>query len=137
MQEKQLTTDGKFNQIINGSTDWVYEEEFEFAQAFFWSPASDKIAFYTFDESAVKEYTLQKWGELYPIDYKFKYPKAGEANSKVSISVYQVSSGKTVKMNTGAETDIYIPRIKWTADNATLSISAPEPAAEHPGNSAC
>jgi dipeptidyl-peptidase-4 len=122
MQEKQLTSDGKFNQIINGSSDWVYEEEFEFAQGFFWSPGSDKIAFYTFDESQVKEYNMQLWGNLYPNDYRFKYPKAGEANSVVSVSVYHLKSGKSVKMNTGNEKDQYLPRVKWTADNDLLSI---------------
>lgn len=122
MQEKQLTSDGKFNHIINGSTDWVYEEEFEFAQAFFWSPNSDQIAFYTFDESQVPEYNMQVWGGLYPKDYRFKYPKAGEANSVVSISVYDLKQNKAVKMDIGAEKDQYIPRINWTADNNLLSI---------------
>lgn len=85
--ETALTTDGVRNQIINGSTDWVYEEELSFAQAFYWSPDSRKIAYYRFDESSVKEYNLQKWnkGALYPEDYRYKYPKAGEDNSKVEI----------------------------------------------------
>ncbi len=122
MQETQITTDGKFNAIINGSTDWVYEEEFSFAQGFHWSPDGKKIAFYTFDESSVPEFNMQMWGELYPQDYKFKYPKAGEANSTVKVSVYDVASGKTVKMDTGNEADIYIPRIKWTNNPNLLSI---------------
>ncbi|KAA9331862.1 S9 family peptidase [Adhaeribacter soli] len=122
MQEKQLTTDGKFNYIINGSTDWVYEEEFEFAKAFFWSPNSDRIAFYTFDESQVLEYNMQIWGGLYPKDYRFKYPKAGEANSVVTISVYDLKQGKAVKMDIGPEKNQYIPRINWTTDNNLLSI---------------
>jgi len=122
MQETQITTDGKFNSIINGYADWVYEEEFSFAQGFHWSPDGKKIAFYTFDESQVPEYNLQMWGELYPQDYRFKYPKAGEANSAVKVSVYDVASGNTVKMDTGNEPDIYIPRIKWTDDPNLLSI---------------
>jgi dipeptidyl-peptidase-4 len=122
MQEKQLTTDGKFNQIINGAADWVYEEEFEFAQAFFWSPASDKIAFYSFNESQVPEYNMQIWGDLYPKDYRFKYPKAGEPNSVVSVSVYDLKKGQAVKMNVGSETNQYIPRVTWTTDNNLLSI---------------
>ncbi len=122
MKETQITTDGKFNSIINGYADWVYEEEFSFAQGFHWSPDGKKIAFYTFDESNVPEFNMQMWGELYPEDNKFKYPKAGEANSKVKVSVYDVASGKTVKMDTGNEEDIYIPRIKWTNDANLLSI---------------
>jgi len=122
MNETQITTDGKLNSIINGYSDWVYEEEFSFAQAFHWAPDGSKIAFYTFDESKVPEYNMQMWGELYPQDYKYKYPKAGEANSAIKISVYNLGNGKTVKMDTGAETDIYIPRIKWTQDPNLLSI---------------
>jgi len=122
MQETQITNTGKFNAIINGYADWVYEEEFSFAQGFHWSPDGSKIAFYTFDESNVPEFNMQMWGELYPQDYKFKYPKAGEANSTVMVSVYNVSNGQTVKMDTGNETDIYIPRIKWTNDSNLLSI---------------
>ncbi|GAB3825908.1 hypothetical protein GCM10028895_36080 [Pontibacter rugosus] len=122
MQETQITTDGKFNSIINGYSDWVYEEEFSFAKGFHWSPDGKKIAFYTFDEANVPEFNMQMWGELYPQDYKFKYPKAGEANSTVKVSVYDVNSGKTVKMDTGNEDDIYIPRIKWTNDANLLSI---------------
>ncbi|MBJ6117493.1 S9 family peptidase [Pontibacter sp. BT310] len=122
MKETQITTDGKFNSIINGSADWVYEEEFSFAQGFHWSPDGKKIAFYTFDETNVPEFNMQMWGELYPQDNKFKYPKPGEANSKVKVSVYDVASAKTVKMDTGNEADIYIPRIKWTNNPNLLSI---------------
>lgn len=124
MSEVQVTSDGKFNHIINGSTDWVYEEEFGFAPAFYWSPDGKKLAYYRFDESAVKEYNLQKWnrGQLYPEDYRFKYPKAGETNSIVEIFVYDLASGKNVKADIGSNTDIYIPRVQWTADPAVFSI---------------
>ncbi|MBF9253228.1 S9 family peptidase [Pontibacter sp. 172403-2] len=122
MKETQITTDGKLNSIINGYSDWVYEEEFSFAQGFHWAPDGSKIAFYTFDETKVPEYNLQMWGDLYPQDYRYKYPKAGEANSTVKVSVYNLNNGKTVKMDTGSETDIYIPRIKWTQDPNLLSI---------------
>ncbi|WP_018476508.1 S9 family peptidase [Pontibacter roseus] len=122
MKETQITNTGKFNSIINGYADWVYEEEFSFAQGFHWSPDGSKIAFYTFDETKVPEFNMQMWGELYPQDYKFKYPKAGEANSTVAVSVYNLGNGQTVKMDTGNETDIYIPRIKWTNDSNLLSI---------------
>ncbi|PJJ48472.1 S9 family peptidase [Hymenobacter chitinivorans] len=122
MQEKAVTTDGVQNKIINGSTDWVYEEEFEFAQAFFWSPDSRQLAFYTFDESQVPEYNMQVWGELYPQDYRYKYPKAGEKNSVVSISVHDVAAGRTTKMDVGPEPNQYIPRIIWTETPNLLSI---------------
>lgn len=121
-EELQFTHDGKWNQIINGAPDWVYEEEFGFAQGFFWSPDSKKIAFYRFDESNVKEYNMQLFDGLYPEDYKFKYPKAGEANSIVEVYVYDIESGKTTKMDTGEETDIYLPRMKWTRDPNILAI---------------
>lgn len=122
--EMQITTNGNFSQVINGSTDWVYEEEFGFAQAFYWSPDGKKIAFYSFDESRVKEYNMQMWNEkdLYPYDYRFKYPKAGENNSLLTISVYDLPSAKTIKMDIGTETDIYIPKINWTYDSNLLSI---------------
>jgi dipeptidyl-peptidase-4 len=122
MSEKAITTDGKFNFLINGSTDWVYEEEFGFAQAFAWSPKGDKLAYYIFDESKVREYNMQIWGELYPKDYKFKYPKAGEANSVVKIAVFDLISAKSTLVDIGTETDIYIPRIQWTTDNNLLAV---------------
>lgn len=122
--ETQVTTDGEINKIINGGSDWVYEEEFYITKTFYWSPDSKKLAYYTMDESHVKEYTLQRWndGELYPENYVYKYPKAGEQNSYVWISVYDVSGGKSVKMDIGDEKDQYIPRVQWTQDSNLLSI---------------
>jgi dipeptidyl-peptidase-4 len=123
MKEVQVTDDGKFNHIINGTTDWVYEEEFSFVDGFYWSPDGKKLAYYRFDESAVREYNLQRWGKtLYPTDYRFKYPKAGEANSTVEIWIYNLDSKQKVKADIGTEKDIYIPRVKWTADANILSI---------------
>lgn len=122
--EKQLSDDGKFNHIINGSTDWVYEEEFGFVKAFFWSPDGSKLAYYRFDESGVPEYNMQVWneGELYPEDYRFKYPKAGEKNSTVEIWIHDLATNKRVKADVGNDSDFYIPRVTWTADANTLSI---------------
>lgn len=120
--EKQITTDGLRNNIINGATDWVYEEEFSFSKAFFWSPDGKKIAFYRFDESKVKEFQFTEWGDLYPKEYKYKYPKAGEANSVIKILVYDINDEDTKEMNIGTDTDIYIPRIKWTNDPSLLAI---------------
>ncbi|MBQ6770676.1 MAG: S9 family peptidase [Bacteroidales bacterium] len=121
-EEKQFTSDGLYNHIINGAPDWVYEEEFSFSQGFFWSPDSKKIAFMKFDESNVREFQMEEFQGLYPEWYSFKYPKAGEDNSIVGIYVYDLASGKTVKMDTGAETDIYLPRIAWTKDANVLAI---------------
>ena len=121
-EEKQITFDGKINSIINGTTDWVYEEEFGITQGFYWSPDSKKIAFYRFDESHVKEYTMQMWGNLYPDNYKFKYPKAGETNSIVDVLIYDLPSQKTMKLNIDSQNDQYIPRIKWTRNANVLAI---------------
>lgn len=112
-----VTTDGKWNYIINGNADWVYEEEFSFSKAFDWSPNGTYLAYYKFDESGVKEYNMTLYDNTYNKDYRYKYPKVGEENSRVSIHVYNVASGKEVKAQY-EEGDIYIPRIKWMqADN--------------------
>lgn len=123
-REVQITTDGLLNKIINGTTDWVYEEEFSFVQAFYWSPDSRRLAYHRFDESNVRQYTLQKWnkGALYPEDYVYKYPKAGEANSVVEIWIYDLQTNSRVKADIGEEKDIYIPRVIWTANPNILSI---------------
>lgn len=120
--EIRITIDGKVNEIINGSTDWVYEEEFEFSKAFFWSPDSKKIAFYRFDESKVREYELIYYGDLYPEQYKYKYPKAGENNSRISLFIRDLASGISIPVDIGIDTDIYIPRVKWTRDPDILAF---------------
>lgn len=124
MSEHQVTKDGEKGKIINGSTDWVYEEELYITKAFFWSPDSEKLAYYRFDESEVKEYNLQFWdnGALYPRDYKYKYPKAGENNSIVTINVYNLKDNTTQMVDLGKETDIYIPNVQWTKDPNILAI---------------
>ncbi len=122
--ETAVTTDGERNKIINGSTDWVYEEELSFADAFYWSPDSKRLAYYRFDETRVREYNMQKWnkGQLYPEDYRYKYPKAGEDNSIVEIWFYEVATQAKVKADIGTNPDIYIPRVKWTQNPLVLSI---------------
>ncbi|MEI6347388.1 MAG: DPP IV N-terminal domain-containing protein [Bacteroidota bacterium] len=118
----QITTDGKDREIINGTTDWVYEEELDITKGFTWSDDGSQIAYMRFDESKVKEFSMTKWGKLYPEEYKYKYPKAGEANSIVDIYIYNVAENSSKKLNTGSETDQYIPRIQWLPNNNQLVI---------------
>ncbi len=117
----QITSDGKKNFIINGITDWVYEEEFAFVRAFEWSKDSRNIAFLRFDESKVPEFSMDIQGtNLYPSQLVFKYPKAGEKNANVTLHMYQLASKNTKKVNLGAYE--YIPRINWTNDANLLSV---------------
>lgn len=122
LEEKAVTTDGKVNHIINGTTDWVYEEEFTITRGFRWSPDSRRIAYYRFDESQVKQYKMQMWGGLYPTDYEYKYPKAGEDNSKVEIVVYDLLYGSKIVPSLGSENDQYLPRFQWTTDPRQLAV---------------
>ncbi len=118
----QITTDGTKNAIINGITDWVYEEEFAFVRAFDWSKDSKKIAYIRFDESQVPEFSMTIFGKnLYPKIETFKYPKAGEKNSLVSLHLFTVDSKATKKVDLSKYTDFYIPRIEWTNDANVLS----------------
>jgi len=117
-----VTTDGEKNRIINGNCDWVYEEEFEFTRAYDWAPDGKHIAYYRFDESLVPEYTIAMYDKLYPTQYTYKYPKAGERNSVVQIKVYDLKTKNSINANVGKETDQYIPRIKWTQDPDELCI---------------
>ncbi|NNL92399.1 MAG: S9 family peptidase [Saprospiraceae bacterium] len=122
-ERHQVTTDGKYNEIINGAADWVYEEEFSFAQAFFWSPDGQKIAYQKFDERAVPEFTLTNYrNNLYPEYVTFKYPKVGEKNAIVSVKIYDLKSEKTVDADIDDSEDHYIPRIKWTNDANRLFV---------------
>ncbi|MBN2747545.1 MAG: S9 family peptidase [Bacteroidales bacterium] len=120
--ENQITTDGEKNRIINGAPDWVYEEEFSFSKAFEWSPMGDKIAFIRFDESAVRQFELTTYGNLYPDKVKYKYPKTGEANSVVEVHIFDLVSNNNINVDLGSEKDIYIPRISWTTKPGVLSI---------------
>lgn len=121
--EQQITTDGLFNHIINGAADWVYEEEFRLVTGMQWSPDSKNLAFYRFDEGNVKLFHMPTYmNELYPANYSFKYPKAGEENSVVTIHVYSIDKKEIRKMDVGEETDQYIARIKWTVDSDKLCM---------------
>ena len=108
----RLTKDGKVNKIINGTTDWVYEEEFSITKAYGWSPDSKMIAFLRFNEEGVKEFSMAMYGDLYPEAYKYKYPKAGEDNSKVTAHVVNVKSCKISNLDLNSYE--YIPRLNWS-----------------------
>jgi len=120
-KETQITSDGEKNKIINGASDWVYEEELVLVKAFKWSPDGNKIAFFRFDESEVKEWLMKRYGSLYPAEERFKYPKAGETNSKVEVYFYDLKTAKKVKANIGDEYE-YVSRINWTNDAKSLAI---------------
>jgi dipeptidyl-peptidase-4 len=120
--EKRITTDGKMNHIINGAADWVYEEEFALTKGFYWSPDSKKIAFFRFDETEVKEFLMPTYGTLYPGEYRFKYPKAGEKNAIVTIHVYDLETNAKKEIPTAKAPENYIPRIHWSPDSKSLMI---------------
>ena len=129
--ESQVTEDGKFNHVLNGIPDWVYEEEFSFATALEFSPDNTMLAFIRFDESEVASFTFPIFAgqaphysalETYPGAYTYKYPKAGGANSKVSVHTFDIKSKVTRKMKLPLDPDGYIPRIRFTQDAAKLAI---------------
>jgi len=115
-----LTTDGKRNKIINGTTDWVYEEEFAITKAYGWSPDSKYIGFLKFNEKEVKEFTMTYYMDLYPELYTFKYPKAGEDNSKVTAHIIPAKGGKPLTIPLGDYE--YIPRIQWSGTSNKLIL---------------
>jgi len=119
---KRITKDGEYNTIINGAVDWVYEEEFGMSKGFEWNSNGTKIAFYRFDESAVKQWQMTTYGKLYPDLYKFKYPKAGESNSIVQVFIADAQKGGCKLIDLNSDADQYIPRIKWTKDPDVLSV---------------
>ncbi len=120
-KEIRITTDGKFNEIINGSADWVYEEEFSMSKSFKWSPDGTKLAFLRFDERNVKEFTMQMYhNESYPENETFKYPKVGADNAIVSVHIYDLGKGKVAKVKTGEAE--YFPRLFWTNSSDQLVV---------------
>lgn len=116
---KQFTFDGEKNKIINGITDWVYEEEFAFVRAFQWNNNSNKIAFIRFDETNVPEFSMDIYGEdLYPTQQVFKYPKAGEKNAEISLFMYDLNTNNKQKINLEKAQQHYIARIEFTNKNS-------------------
>ncbi len=112
---KAITADGEWNKIINGTSDWVYEEEYGFTKGYAVSPDGAKIAYLRFDESAVPTFEMMRYdNKLYNKAYSFKYPKAGDKNSVVTLHLYDVATGKTEQIPTGEQTDQYIFNVQWT-----------------------
>jgi dipeptidyl-peptidase 4 len=122
LNTQAITSDGKKNEIINGAVDWVYEEEFSMSKGLWWNSTGTHLAYYHFDESKVKEFSMDLFTGLYPKQEHWKYPKAGEDNSKVDVYIYNLEKQETLKLNLGSENDQYIPRIKWTNDPNYLSV---------------
>lgn len=116
----RLTDDGGKNEIINGTTDWVYEEEFSLIKGYSWSSDSKLIAFLRFDEKNVKEFSMPIYGEIYPDNYQFKYPKAGEENSKVTAQIITIKTGEITQLNLSNYE--YIPRFSWSPVSNQLII---------------
>jgi dipeptidyl-peptidase-4 len=120
-QTKRVTDDGVKNKIINGVTDWVYEEEFGFVRAFEWNADGTKIAFLRFDETEVPEFSMDVYGTgLYQKPYVFKYPKAGENNSLVTLHVLDVATSTISDIDLGDA--YYVPRIQWKSHIERLSV---------------
>ena len=119
----QVTEDGLKNSIINGITDWVYEEEFAFVRAFEWNNDGSKIGYIKFDEAKVPRFSMDVYGKgLYPKQQVFKYPKAGDPNAGVSLHVYDIETQKTSNVDLSEYNNYYIPRIKWTQQTNVLSV---------------
>lgn len=120
---EQITFDGKKNHIINGSSDWVYEEEFAIVKMYQWNADDSKLAYIKFDESKVPDFSMDVYEKsLYPRQDVFKYPKAGEPNAKVSLHIYDFNAQKDIKINLDESQDFYLPRLKWTNDATVLSF---------------
>lgn len=121
--EIQITKDGELNKVLNGVTDWVYEEEFSVTNLMAWSPDSEILAYVRSDESAVPEYSMQIYGDdTYPSYYSYKYPKPGEKNSTVSVKAYNLSSKDTKTLDIPMDNDGYIPRITFTTQSDQLAV---------------
>ncbi len=129
--ESQITWDGEKNKVINGIPDWVYEEEFGFNRAMWWAPNSKFLAFVRFDESQVPDFTMPMYAgdkptfdefKTYPGEVTFKYPKAGEKNSDVTVLVHEIRSKVNTPVDLGTEKNIYVPRLKWSPDANNLLV---------------
>jgi len=121
--EVQVTKDGELNKILNGITDWVYEEEFRVTHLMAWSHDSEILEYVRFDETDVPEFSMQIYGDgLYPGYYSFKYPKAGQPNSKVTLHSYSIATKDIKKLNVPVDSESYIPRITFTTNPDQLAV---------------
>ncbi|SZD71886.1 Prolyl tripeptidyl peptidase precursor [Candidatus Ornithobacterium hominis] len=119
----QITSDGEKNKIINGVTDWVYEEEFGFVRAFDWNATSNQIAFIRLDESEVPEMNIDIYGKsLYPNELKFKYPKAGEKNAVASVHIFDLNSKALKNIDLSDYQDFYVPKIQFSKKTNDLAV---------------
>ena len=121
MEETRLTDTGSEGGIINGTFDWVYEEEFGLRDGFRWSPDGDHLAFFQLDESATRDFQMTDFRTLYPEYTRFRYPKAGEVNSEIRIGVIDVPGGETRFFETetwgnDSEDTEYISLMGWTPE---------------------
>ena len=122
-ETQRITHKGSFNNIICGATDWVHEEEFGFTKAYEWSPDSQFIAYYLFDESKVSEFSMDVFRDnLYPQQERFKYPKAGERNSVVQINIFNINTNTNIVAKTNTKSESYFPRIQWTNNSNQLFV---------------
>ena len=129
--ESQVTKDGKRNEVLNGIPDWVYEEEFSTNSSMVFSADSKQIIWIRYDETDVKQYSLQLFKGLYPEKteymeypgfYTYKYPVPGQVNSKVSVHSFDIKSHQTRRIELPLDADGYIPRIKATSDPTKIAI---------------
>jgi dipeptidyl-peptidase-4 len=118
----QITRDGQENAILNGYADWVYEEELDMSSAASWSPDGSKIAFLRFDQRRVKEYNFAIYDNLYPTDFKYKYPKAGEDNSLVDVYIYDLATAQLTRVDLGDNSNCYFPRVYWLPNSQDAVI---------------
>ncbi len=119
----RLTSDGT-RTLVNGTSDWVYEEEFSLRDCFSWSPDGRRIAYWQFDSEGVREFKMiNNTDSLYPYVISFPYPKAGQTNSAVRAGVVPASGGPTTWMNVGGDPrNNYIPRMEWAANSEEVVI---------------
>ena len=118
-EERALTTNGAPGTVINGTFDWVYEEEFGLRDGFRWSPDGERIAFYQLDESATRDFQMTDFRTLYPETMQFRYPKAGETNAEIRVGVVDPRTGETLFFDTdtwqeGGDDTEYIAAMGWT-----------------------
>ncbi len=126
----KVTTDGERNKVINGIPDWVNEEEFSTSRSYAWSADSKMLAYVRYDETNVPEYSFPIYAAsnprhaedaLYPGEYTYKYPKAGEANSRVSVHIFDLDTRVTKTVDLGKD-ECYVPRIAWTGQPDQLAV---------------